>query len=212
MDENRSEDAPCARPADGIAKLVIELDCRSRMRGRGLIVSAEVCLDGGLLQQDRALAAVRSDPEGLVQVSDRLLMAAERRRALRGAAQRHAGLGRNRVRLGSRGRRVVCREVVRRQDSCQLVAGGGLEVPRSGEVTLAALRPREGRVSHFLDQRLYERVLAALRRPRIPLHGENFSSHESTKAGLEFLRVPVHECGQRFQAEGMAKHGCVLDQ
>jgi len=69
---------------------------------------------------------------------------AEGRRALSGATQGKPGLDRDRLRLGSGGRRLVRGDVVSRQGTRQLVIAQGLEVAGGGEVPGPPLTSGEG--------------------------------------------------------------------
>ncbi len=109
------------------------------------------------------------------------------RAAARSAAprKRHPRLGRQRIGLGPVGGVAVGRQVVARQRAGQLVGLERLEVARRGEVADLPVALRQRVVGDLADERLDERVLAALWRARVDLLDEQLAPDERPQPRLD---------------------------
>ena len=98
------------------------------------------------------LGGIGGDLERLLEEGDRLLVRAERRRSLGGAAKRDAGLRGERVGLRRIRGQPLRREVVAGQPAGELVRAEALEEARRGEVADLAVLLRERVVGDLADQ------------------------------------------------------------
>ena len=92
----------------------------------------------GAIEQRRALGRAGRDRQRLLEVRDRLVVAAQRRGSVGGAGEREARLGGDRIGLGAGLGGLVGGEVVAGQRAGQLVVAERLVVAGHGEV------PRRG--------------------------------------------------------------------
>ncbi len=132
----------------------------------------------GPVEQVGLLGRVRRHRQGLLQERHGLLVRAERGRPLGGAAQGQPGLAGQGVGLGPLGRVGVGGEVVTGEGAGQLVRAQPLEVARGREVAGLPLAPGKRAVGDLADQRLDERVLAALGAPWIGVHHQHLAADE----------------------------------
>ena len=126
----------------------------------------------GALQQLTSFLPIRRDRQRLLEEPRRLGIRAERRGPVGRRSQRDPRLGRESIRLRTRGGVRVGGEIVAGQSAGELVAAEALEEAGRGEVAALAIGAGQCVVGHFPDQCLDERVLATLGTPRIRLEGE----------------------------------------
>ena len=139
----------------------------------------------------RLVGRIRGHGKGLLQVIQRQACEPSAGRPVGGPAEGDPGLGGKGIGLRPGGCREVGVAVVCGQDPGQLVAVEGLEVARGREVARPTVLLRQRLVGDLADQPLDEDVLAALRRARIVIDGQDLASDEAPKSRLERLhRVP----------------------
>ncbi len=132
-----------------------------------------------------AVGRVGADRQGVLEEGDRLGVRPEGGGALGGPAQRHPRLGGEGVGLGPIRRVALGGQVVAGQGAGQLVGAEGLEVACGGEVAHLAVALRQRVVGDLADERLDERVLAALGRARIDLLDQQLTPDEGPQARFE---------------------------
>ena len=135
--------------------------------------------------------------------------AAARSAAARSAIRACAADG---VRLGARRGFLEGGEVVGGQGTDELVLAERLEMPRRGEMPVAAVTLGQRRVRDLADERLDEAVLAAFRRPRVDLLDEDLAPDETAQSRLELGRVGCGDGRQPGRGEALAEDGRVLEE
>ena len=130
------------------------------------------------LVQIGPLGRTRADGHGVLEERDRLRVRSEPCSAFGSAAERHPGLGGQGVRLGPVGRVALRREVVTGESASKLFGIEGLEVASGGQMADLAVALGERVVGDLADERLDERVLTALGRPRVHLPDKQLPSNE----------------------------------
>ena len=148
----------------------------------------------------------------MVQVCDRLVVSAECGGTVRGAGERQARLGGDRIGLRPLVGGFARRQVVVRERAGQLVIAEPLEVAGGGQVTRAAVPARQRPVGDLADERLDELVLAPFGRPRIRLDVEQLATHEVPQLGFEVARRNPAHASQRIGGEDLAEHRGVLEE
>lgn len=144
----------------------------------------------------------------------RLLVGGEGGRSLAGTLE---AVARRFLQLGcvlGIGRCVVGLEVVGRHDFDDLdVVGPELVLEVCGDLEVAGLPllPGEPVVGDLQDERLQEAVLAALRRARVALQGEDLLADEGGEQGLDLALGEARHRGERAGRERLAEHGRVLE-
>ena len=103
-------------------------------------------------------------------------------------------------------------EVVAGQGARQLVGAEGFEESGGGEMADLAVAPGEGVVGDLPDERLDERVLAALRRTGVGLEGQQLPANEVTERVGERRRVAPAHRGESRDGEALAEHGGILHE
>ena len=98
-------------------------------------------------------------------------------------------------------------QVVGRHHAGQLVATLRAEDLRGGKMTSLPLLARQPAVCHLSQDALEESVLAALRRPRIVVVGEELAAHEVVEDALDGRLRPAGEGGDGRDREADSQHG-----
>ena len=146
----------------GVAALLVQLDGTVEVP-RGIVhPTRRGGSHAGALTDDRFLGRVEGDPEGVLEVAQRLLAGAQAGGPLGGAVEGEAGLDAERSPLVALGALLVGGQVVGGEHAGQLLVAERLEVARRGEVPLAALAAGERAVGDLAHQALGEAVLPPL--------------------------------------------------
>ena len=202
-----------ARAAPGaIAHLVATRDRIAQQRFCLPDVAAE---DGGLprpLEKLRDLRGVVGDFDRLDQEPHRLVVAAERAGTRRRGPEGDLRLRRQRPAVGIVRRRAIRRQIVRRKRTGQLVLAQRLEEPGRSQVARPTVAPGEGAVRDLADERLDERHLAALGRPRVDVLDEQFPPRERPAQLLHLGSVLPARGREPVDREALAEDGRILDQ
>ena len=212
VDKSLPEQRRRARRARAIAHLVAARDRIAQQRFCLPDVAAE---DGGLprpLEKLRDLRGVVGDFDRLDQEPHRLVVAAERAGTRSRGPEGDLRLRRQRPAVGIVRRRAIRRQIVRRKRPGQLVLAQRLEEPGRSQVARPTVAPGEGAVCDLADERLDERHLAALGRPRVDVLDEQFPPRERPAQLLHLGSVLPARGREPVDREALPEDGRILDQ
>jgi hypothetical protein len=166
----------------------------------------------GTVEQVGLLCRVWRHRERLDEERHRLVVGPEDGGPLRSPSQGKTRLAGQCVRLGTFGRVRVGRQVVSGEGSGELVRPEAFEEAGRSEVTDLAVAPRQRPVRDLADERLDERVLAALGRSRVGVQHEQLAPDEGPQVPDERRLLEAADRGERRRREALAEHRGVLQE
>src|SRR5450759_590257 len=106
----------------------------------------------------------------------------------------------------------MCRKVVPREGSRQLVGPEALEEAGGSEMAGLSVAPCERVVGDLADERLDESVLAALGRAGVGLEREELAADEGAEARVELDPVDSRYRCEAGEGEGLAEDGGIAEE